>query len=85
MCEFWLGMATKKFQPDRLNSSGDIPLDNKGTFGLERGTIGLERQKIFLQSIIEARETPTQTCSPPLFCSAHCYYAAKESKIVKDV
>ena len=49
MCEFWLGMATKKIQPDRLNSSGDIALDNKGTFGLERGTIGLERQKIFLQ------------------------------------
>ena len=48
MCEFWLGMATKKIQPDRLNSSGDIALDNKGTFGLERGTIGLERQKIFL-------------------------------------
>ena len=48
MCEFWLGMATKKFQPVQLNSSGDIALDNKGTFGLERGTIGLERQKIFL-------------------------------------
>ena len=42
MCELWLGMATKKNQPDRLNSSRDIALDNKGTFGLER-------QKIFLQ------------------------------------
>ena len=51
MCEFWLGMATKKFQPDQLNSSGDIALDNKGTFGLERGTIGLERQKIFLHCL----------------------------------
>ena len=42
------GNGYKKIQPDRLNSSGDIALDNKGTFGLERGTIGLERQKIFL-------------------------------------
>ena len=57
MCEFWLGMATKKFQPDQLNSSVDIALDNKGTFGLERGTIGLERQKIFLQLLTVKRGT----------------------------
>ena len=36
------------------NSSWDIALDHKGTFGLERGTIGLERQNIFLQSVFEA-------------------------------
>ena len=54
MCEFWLVMATKKFQPDQLNSSGDIALDHKGTFGLERGTIGLERQKIFLHYLLDS-------------------------------
>ena len=47
LSELWPGMATKKFQPDRLNSSGDIALDHNGTCGLERRYIWTRTPKDF--------------------------------------
>ena len=47
LSELWPGMATKKFQPDQLNSSGDIALDHNGTCGLERRYIWTRTPKDF--------------------------------------
>ena len=47
LSELWPGMATKKIQLDRLNSSGDIALDHNGTCGLERRYIWTRTPKDF--------------------------------------
>ena len=47
LSELWPGMATKKFQPDRLNSSRNIALDHNGTCGLERWYIWTRTPKDF--------------------------------------
>ena len=52
LSELWPGMATKKFQPDRLTSSGDIALDHNGTCGLERRYIWTRTPKDFPPLIV---------------------------------
>ena len=47
LSELWPRMATKKFQPDQINSSGEMAVDHNGTCGLERRYIWTRTAKDF--------------------------------------